>query len=312
MISGRSIPGMHESSPNVYLNMRSSLRLCLLLLFASVLYAEDNPDWTTPIAPFQGSRDLAVYLIATPAGNILINANLKSSPPQIRTSVERLGFKWQDTKILLNSQAHFDHMAGAAQILRETHARNLVMDGDADVVRTGGRADFAFGTSGLLPFPPARVDRILHDGDTVALGGITLTAHRTAGHTHGCTTWTLQVHVQGDAPGRLRNVVIVGGLTVLSQYRLLGSPGHRASYPGIANDFTQTFTTLRSLPCDIFLGAHGSYFNMLAKLDRMPKEGEAVWIDPQGYQRAIDRGDAAFQKALRSQQAAKAKPARIP
>jgi metallo-beta-lactamase class B len=296
--------------------MRRLVYLALLLLLAIRIHAQDNPDWTTPIAPFQiadnlyyvGSRDLAAYLVTTPAGNILINANLKSSPPQIRASVERLGFRWEDTKILLNGQAHYDHMAGAAQILHETHAKNMVMEGDADVIRTGGHADFAFGTPGLFPFPPAHVDRILHDSDTVTLGGITLTAHKTAGHTRGCTTWTLRVHMQGDAPGKLRNVVIVGGLTVLSQYRLVDRPGHPASYPGIATDFTQTLATLRSLPCDIFLGAHGAYFNMLAKLDHMPKEAEAVWIDPQGYQEAIDHAEAAFQKALRSQQAALAKP----
>src|SRR5687767_4498855 len=104
--------------------------------------AEINPEWTTPLTPFQiadnlyyvGSQDLAVYLVTTPAGNILINANLETSPPQIRASVEKLGFQWADTKILLNSQAHFDHMAGAAQILRETGAKNMVMEGDADVV----------------------------------------------------------------------------------------------------------------------------------------------------------------------------------
>jgi metallo-beta-lactamase class B len=184
----------------------------------------------------------------------------------------------------------------------------MVMQGDADVIRTGGRADFAFGTSGLLPFAPARVDRVLRDGDTVTLGGITLTAHKTAGHTRGCTTWTFRTHIMGDTPGKLRNVVIVGGLTVLSQYRLVSAPGHPASYPGIANDFTQTFATLRKLPCDIFLGAHGAYYNMLPKLARMPREGEAVWIDPQGYRAAIDRAEKDFQKALLGQQAALAKP----
>lgn len=205
-------------------------------------------------------------------------------------------------------------MAGAAQVLRETHAKNMVMDGDADVIRTGGRTDFAFGTDGIFTFPPARVDRILHDGDTVTLGGLTLTAHKTAGHTRGCTTWTFRTHIHGDLPNQFRNVVIVGGLTVLSQYRLVATPGHPASYPGIASDFTQTFATLRKLPCDIFLGAHGLYFNMLAKLDRMPKEGEpvwinrqgyqSVWIDPKGYQEAINTSEAAFQRALQSQQTA--------
>jgi len=130
----------------------ASLCLCFACLPAK---AKDHPDWTTPLPPFQiadnlyyvGSRDLAAYLITTPAGNILINANLESSPPLIRASVEKLGFSWKDTKLLLNGQAHSDHMGGAAEVLRETHARDMVMDGDADVVRSGGRKDFAFGTN---------------------------------------------------------------------------------------------------------------------------------------------------------------------
>src|SRR5687768_11904783 len=116
------------------------------LFLALPARAEMNPEWTTALPAFQvadnlyyvGSQDLAAYLVTTPAGNILINANLETSPPQIRASVEKLGFKWADTKILLNSQAHFDHMAGAAQILRETGAKNMVMEGDADV-ESGGR-----------------------------------------------------------------------------------------------------------------------------------------------------------------------------
>jgi len=175
--------------------MSTYLKIVLFFLCVSCSYfqadASERPEWTTPLTPFQiadnlyyvGSRDLAAYLITTPAGNILINANIESSPPLIRASVEKLGFAWKDTKILLNSQAHSDHMGGAAQILRETNAKNMVMTGDAEVVRSGGRKDFAFGSDGIGTFPRARVDRVLRDGDTVVLGGVTLTAHRTGGHT---------------------------------------------------------------------------------------------------------------------------------
>ena len=278
----------------------------LLVCVASPLHAAAHSDWTTPIAPFRiadnlyyvGSRDLAAYLVTTPAGNVLINANLVSSPPQIRASVERLGFRWGDTKILLNSQAHSDHIAGAAQVLRETHARDMVMEGDADVVESGGRTDFAGGTEGILRFPPARVDRVLHDKDTVVLGDTTLTAHKTAGHTRGCTTWTMRAHLPGEPAGTVRDVVIIGGMAALSQYRLSDRPGRRASYPGIAEDFRQTFRTLRGLPCDIFLGAHGEYFGMLAKLARMEASGATVWIDPAGYRAAVDHGEKAFEAAL--------------
>ncbi|HEX4154458.1 MAG TPA: subclass B3 metallo-beta-lactamase [Acidobacteriaceae bacterium] len=276
-----------------------------------------NPDWTTPLAPFRiadnlyyvGSRDLAVYLITTRRGNILINAGLESSPPQIRASVERLGFRWTDTKILLNGQAHFDHVAGAAEVLRQTHAKNFVMEHDAQLMEAGGATDFARKSDGIRSYPPAHVDRILHDGDTVSLGdpkhgGVVLTARKTAGHTRGCTTWTLRVHVPGEPAGKLRNVVIVGGFAALPGYRLVDAPGDPASYPGIASDFEHTFSTLHALPCDIFLGAHGSYFNLLAKLARMPKEGDAVWIDPAGYQRAVAEAQQAFETELHRQQAA--------
>lgn len=295
--------------------MRSLVRVLLLIfivLASASLVAEPPADWTTPLPPFQiadhlyyvGSRDLAAYLVTTPAGNILINANLPSSPALIRASVEKLGFRWKDTRILLDGQAHFDHMGGAAEVLRETGARDMVMDGDVAVARSGGRYDFARVSDGLTPYAPVRVDRVLHDGDTVTLGGITLTAHKTAGHTRGCTTWTLRMHIPGDPAGKLRNIVIVGGWAPLSHYQLVSAPGHPESYPGIAADFQHTFATLRSLPCDVFLGAHGVYFNMLPKLARMPREGDAVWIDPQGYRKAVGDADAAFERQLHEQQAA--------
>jgi metallo-beta-lactamase class B len=300
--------------------LRRALAFVLLFFCATILRADEPADWTTPVAPFRiadnlyyvGSRDLAIFLVTTPAGNILINAGLESSPPLIRASVEKLGFRWTDTKILLNSQAHSDHVGGAAEVLRETHAKNFVMEYDAQLMEAGGTTDFARKTDGLSPYPPTRVDRILHDGDTVTLGdpghgGVTLTAHKTAGHTRGCTTWTLRVHVPGEPPHQLRNVVIIGGFAALSGYRLVATPTRPASYPGIARDFQATFVTLHALPCDIFLGAHGIYFDMLAKLARMPQQGDKVWIDPAGYQRAVTEAQQAFETDLHRQQAAATK-----
>jgi metallo-beta-lactamase class B len=269
-----------------------------------------NPEWTAPLSPFRiadnlyyvGSRDLAAYLITTSAGNILINANLEQSPAQIRASVTQLGFKWRSIKIVLNSQAHFDHVGGLAQVLKETHAQNWVMNGDAAVIESGGRTDFSFGPE--PQFPNAHVDKILHDGDKVQLGGITLVAHKTAGHTRGCTTFTLRTHMPGEPQGKLRNVVIAGGFMALSEYRLVAMNGQPASYPGITQDFQKMFRDMRQYPCDIFLGAHASYFNMLAKIDRMPKDGAAVWIDPKGYQAKINDAERAFNAQLAEQQEA--------
>lgn len=226
---------------------------------------------------------------------MLINANLESSPPQIRSSIEKLGFRWSDTKILLNSQAHFDHAAGAAEILSETSAKYMVMDGDVGVIQSGGAKDY----DPTLPhFPPAHVDRILHDNDTVTLGGTVLTAHKTAGHTRGCTTWTMQTHEGGHT----FDVVIVGGWALNPGLLLIPSHGETAAYPGIAEDFDHTFATLKSLSCDIFLGAHGAYFDLLAKLDRLPKQGSSVWIDHDGYRSAVLVAESDYRKELASQQ----------
>jgi metallo-beta-lactamase class B len=291
--------------------MRRLFPLFALLLALSAR-GEINPEWTTAVPPFQiadnlyyvGSQELAAYLVTTPAGNILINANLETSPPQIRASVEKLGFRWADTKVLLNSQAHFDHMSGAAQVLRETGAKNMVMEGDADVVESGGRTDFLAPKRAGPPYPPAKVDRILHHGDTVELGGVTLTAQKTAGHTRGCTTWTLPIHLPGEPADRMRTAVIVGGVMFWSDFRLIDGGGQKASYPGIAEDFAHTFRVLHSLPCDIFLGAHGSYFGLKSKLARFEKEGAQVFLDPAGYREFIAKGQAAFETELKKEQKA--------
>ncbi len=297
--------------------MRAFLSRLLLVLFctSTLTRAEANPSWTTPIAPFRiadnlyyvGSQDLASYLVVTPKGNILINANLVSSPPQIRASVEKLGFRWSDTKTLLNSQAHDDHLAGAAQVVRETHAKNMVMDGDVSVVETGARTDFLSPSPNIAGFSPVHVDRVLHDGDTVSLGGVTLTAHKTAGHTRGCTTWTMRSHLPGEPEGTTRNIVIVGGTAFWSEYHFVATPGHPVSYPGIVQDFRQTFVLLQGLPCDVFLGAHGQYFDMLTKLKRYPQDGPRVFIDPAGYKAYVADAQQTFEQALRKQQAAAAR-----
>jgi metallo-beta-lactamase class B len=285
--------------------MKSRLSLTLLFTLAATLCHAVPGDWTTPVAPFKisgnlyyvGSRDLAAYLIVTPEGNILINSNLESSPPQSRSSVEKLGFRWRAIKILLNSQAHFDHAAGAAQILRETRAQYLIMDSDVDVIKKGGVTDY----DGTLPhFPPAVVGRILHDNDTVTLGETVLTAHKTAGHTRGCTTWTMRT----QEGGQTFKVVIVGGWALNPGLRLIPNHGKPVAYPGIAEDFDHTFATLKSFPCDIFLGAHGVYFDFLAKLDRLPKQGPSVWIDRDGYRQAVLEAEANYRKELASQRSA--------
>ena len=273
----------------------------LCLLFAIPLHAANHPEWTNPFPPFKiagnlyyvGSEDLAAYLLTTPQGNILINSNLESSPGQIKQSVEKLGFKFADTKILLISHAHYDHCAGSAQIVKMTGAKYYVMDADVSSVQSGGHNDFNYAQDKDTWYPPVHVDRVLHDGETVALGGTALTAHKTAGHTKGTTTWTLD---ETDA-GRTMHVVIVGSPNVNPGYKLVGN----TAYPQIAADYRHEFQVLESLPCDIFLGAHGGYFDLKAKYDRWKSGDRAAFVDPGGYKAYIADRKQAFEAEFKKQ-----------
>jgi metallo-beta-lactamase class B len=242
---------------------------------------------------YVGSKDLASYLVVTPEGNILINSNLESSVPQIKASVEKLGFKFSDTKILLISHAHFDHDAGSAAILKMTGAKYMVMDADVPMVEDGGKSDVIYGKDKNNWYRPAKVDRALHDGDKVKLGGSVLVAHKTPGHTPGCTTWTMKVTDNGKS----YDAVIVGSPNVNTGYRLAGKP----SYPDIAADYEKTFRVLRSLHCDLFLGAHGGYFGLGAKYARLKAGDRIAFVDPAGYASYVAEREATFEKELARQ-----------
>ncbi len=279
----------------------------LIFLFAltTSVSAQIPSDWTQPFPPhrvianvyYVGSGDLASYLITTPQGHILINSSLTSSPALIKKSVEQLGFKFSDIKILLISHAHYDHCAGSSLIKQWTHAKYMVMDGDVSVVESGGKTDFQYGNSKDSHYPPTKVDCVLHDGDSVQLGGVVLVAHKTPGHTKGCTTWTLTVVDHGKS----YNVVIVGSPNVNSGYRLVNNK----TYPQIAQDYEQTFRVLKALPCDVFLGAHGGYYDMQAKYARLKDGGANPFIDPAGYKAYVADREQAFLAELKKQEGSK-------
>ena len=259
--------------------------LFFLVVFTTPLVAQTNPDWHTPFPAFKiagnlyyvGTADLAVYLINTPQGNILINSDFPEDVPLIRKSIEQLGFKYSDTKILLISHAHGDHDAATGLIRKETGARLMIMDADVPEEESTARGR-----------PGAHVDRVLHDGDVVELGGSKLTARLTPGHTKGCTTWTMQVE-QG---GRKLNAVIIGSPNVNAGYILVGNK----NYPQIAEDYVKTFKVLKSLPCDLFLGAHGAYFGLKAKYEEMKNGGPNPFIDPAGYKAYVAERESTFLK----------------
>jgi metallo-beta-lactamase class B len=276
----------------------------LLGFFFAASAAEAANDYLTPFPAhhvianiyYVGSKGQANYLITTPNGNILINSGVEQSPAMIKASIEKLGFKYSDTKILLISHAHFDHDAGSAKVIKDTGARYEVMDDDVPVVESGGKLDFNYGDKGGENlYPPAKVDRVLHDGDTVSLGGTVLTAHKTPGHTKGCTTWTMQV----KDGGKTLNVVFVGSPNVNPGYVLVGNK----KYPNIAQDYEKTFQALKSLPTDVFLGAHGDYYGMTAKYAKLAPGRPNPFIDRDGYKAYIADREAAFRKKLAEQQA---------
>jgi metallo-beta-lactamase class B len=248
---------------------------------------------------YVGSAGLASYLITTPAGHILINSSLEASVPLVQASVEKLGIKFSDIKILLISHAHGDHCAGSARVKELTGAKYMVMDGDVPVVESGGKADFQYGGTAENLYPATKVDRVLHDGDEVKLGGVVLVARKTPGHTKGCTTWTMKA--RDSVVGKTYDVVIVGSPNVNPGYKLVND----AAYPEIVQDYERAFRVWNALPCDVFLGAHGGYYGMAEKFARLKGGAANPFVDPDGYKSYIAERESAFRAEWRKQQAEK-------
>jgi len=248
-----------------------------------------------PFEPFRligsihyvGASDVSSFLITPPAGHVLIDTGFETTVPMIRDHVRQLGFRFEDIKILLNSHAHLDHAGGHALLKRLTGALIIMSQADAALLSQGGRGDFVPVSDKVMAYEPAKADRIIVDGEPVSLGGVTLTAHLTPGHTKGCTTWTMVV----EEKGKRYDVVVFGGTTILPGVQLI----HNPKYPSIVDDFTQTFRTLKSLPCDVFLAPHGSMFHLSEKARRRAAgETPNPFIDPEGYRTFITRSEEGF------------------
>jgi metallo-beta-lactamase class B len=253
-------------------------------------------DWNAPFPAhrvidnvyFVGTAQLASFLITTPEGHILVNSDFESTVPSIRKSVEGLGFKFGDVKILLGSHAHGDHMEADALIKELTGATVMAMEQEVPALRAmqpGGK--------------PHPIDRVLHDGDRVTLGGTTLTAHLTPGHTKGCTSWGLDVRENGMT----YRALIVCSFGVNPNYTLVGNK----DYPEIASDYVATFAKARALPVDVFLGAHGSFYGLPEKHEALVnrKDGDPnPFVDNAGYLAHIALQEQRFKTMLEAQQAA--------
>jgi metallo-beta-lactamase class B len=275
------------------------MRFCFLpavLLAALPLCAQS--DWNDPFPPhriadnlyYVGSKGLSTYLITTSQGHILINSSFERTVPIIRANVEKLGFKFSGVKILLNSHAHGDHVEGNALVKELTGAKVYIMQGDEKVVESGGEGQYLYKGG----WKPCKVDRVLKDGDTVTLGGVTLTAHLTPGHTRGCTTWTMKAKDRG----KTYDVVIVGSPNVNPGFQLVDNK----DYPEMAADYARTFKVLKALHCDIFLGAHGNYYGMVEKVALMHKDpSRNPFVDPAGYKAYVEEREQAYLKTLKQQ-----------
>jgi metallo-beta-lactamase class B len=272
-------------------------RLLPLILFAALpLFAQPDPvsrSWNQPVEPFRiagnlyyvGASDVTSFLITTPQGHILLDGGFEETAPMIVANVRRLGFRIEDVRLLLNSHAHYDHAGGLAALKKASGASFVASRGDAPLLARGGHGDPQF--RDRLLFPPIAADRIVDDGDSVSLGGTTLVAHITPGHTPGCTTWTTTI-----ADGaKSYAVVFVGSSTAPEGYVLTTN----CRYPNAVADYRRTFAVLRSLHPDIFLAAHGSFFGLAEKLKTHD------FVDPQRYAAFVDQTERDFEKRVASE-----------
>ena len=238
---------------------------------------------------YVGLSNNSIFLITTPGGHFLLDQGFESTAPYIANSIEQLGFHVKDIKYLIQAHAHVDHIDGLAAFKRLTGAKVLVMAQDAQVLADGGKSDFH--NDGSLIWEPVKADQILHDGDRIPFGGMTMVAHLTPGHTKGCTTWSTTV----EEDGRRYNVVFVCGMRVIDGVPLIGNQ----KYPNIADDYKKGFETLKGLACDVFLSSHERYARVLEKMNQSRNgAGSNPFIDPQGYRAYIETTERAFLGAL--------------
>jgi metallo-beta-lactamase class B len=240
---------------------------------------------------YVGASDVTSFLITTPHGHILIDSGFEATVPMIRDNVKKLGHRFEDIKIVLNSHAHLDHAGGHALLKRLIHAQIAMSEADAALLARGGKGDYPPISERVMEYEPAQADRTIRDGDKVSLGATTLTAHLTPGHTKGCTTWTMIV----EDGGKRYHVVFYGSTTILPGVRLSNNP----NYPQIVDDFTKTFAALGALKCDVFLAPHGSMFGLRGKARRLAAgEKPNPFINPDGYRSFVARSERAFREQL--------------
>lgn len=275
-----------------------SLILFILLLAMPVLphpqYDAMLKEWNQPFKPFHiigniyyvGTNNLASYIIKTKSGLILLDTAMQESAPIVRANIETLGFKLKDIKIMISSHAHFDHVAGHADMKAATGAKVYATKADAEIMESGGKKGF----HPLEPYyKPIKVDKILKDGEAVRLGGVAMTAHLTPGHTEGNTAWSMTV----EENGKKYNVVFTSSLSINPGVKMVNN----RTWAGVADAYAKSFATLKTLPCDVFLGPHAPFFNMEEKVKRIGTQPNP-FIDPQGLRNFVEMNEKAYKAQI--------------
>lgn len=280
--------------------LKTAAAVLLFALIANTTLAQKvqepkitNAEWAKPFPPFRiagnlyyvGTYDLACYLITTNQGNILINTGLASSAVQIKKNIEALGFKYADTKILLNTQAHYDHLGAMSTIKKQTHAKFMVQEADAAVASDGGNADYAFGGKGST-FAPVQPDKLLHNGDTIRLGDMQLLLLHHPGHTKGSSSFLFTVKDEQ----RSYKVLIANMPTIVTDK----SFDSIAVYPKIAADYAATFASMKKIQFDLWLASHASQFAMHEKYKPGNSYNPAAFIDRTGYDQSLQELEEAY------------------
>lgn len=279
--------------------MKRYLALSALAGLAMAASAENPSSWARPAEPFEmfdgvyfvGSEGLAAYLFVTGDGLILLDVGMPENAGLVAASIGELGFEVDDVRYLLNSHAHFDHSGGLARIKAESRAELLASAGDRYALEHGVYPGWE--SRHDLDFPPVDVDRVIDDGDIVSLGGVTLTAHLTPGHSPGCTSWSFTARHRGQEH---RALVFCSASVALN--RLAPAP----QYPGIVDDYRATFRRMKGMDVDVWLAPHAEQFDLAEKRARMDRSETHPFVDPKEKDRRMAAFEAAFEAALARQQ----------
>jgi metallo-beta-lactamase class B len=282
--------------------MKAALAAAAMALAAAPALAQSN--WNKPTEPFHvidnvwyvGTEGLSAFLFTTPEGHILLDGTTPQGAPIIEANIAKLGFKLADVKVLLNSHAHFDHSGGLAQLKRDTGATLAAMEGDVSALEGG----FYLGSEDVTSMnaPPVKVDRVLKDGDTVKLGGVTLTAHLTPGHSRGCTSWGATLKDQGKA----YEALVFCSATVAANR--ITPP---LQYEGIVEDYRKTFAKTKQMKVDIPLAPHPEFFQLLEKSRKAKANPKAPnpFIEPGAFLTLIAKLEGDFERTLKERSSPK-------